>query len=59
MYRSVYITCAIITHTYTHTYMYESTYIHTVQLTATSCSHTHRLRGLDLMLLVQIYVSTL
>lgn len=38
IYHSVYITCAYI---YTHTYMFESTYIHTVQLTATSCSHTH------------------
>ncbi len=28
-------------HIYTHSYMYDSTYIHTVQLTATSCSHTH------------------
>lgn len=34
----------------THAYMYESTYIHTVQLTATSCSHTLRHTGLDFML---------
>lgn len=32
--------------------MYESTYIHTVQLTVTSCSHTRRHRGLNLMLRV-------
>lgn len=36
-----YYMCRHYTCIYTHAYMLDSTYIHTVQLTATSCSHTH------------------